>query len=88
MCDKAILENGGTLMFVPNRYRNQKNCSKVFDGYAHALGFVPDYYKTQKVCNKAVNTFAIQFLPDQNKTHKVCVKAVNNCPFVFNYVPD
>ena len=26
MCDKAIVENGGTLEFVPDRHKNQQLC--------------------------------------------------------------
>ena len=36
MCDKNILENGGTLMFVQNFYKNQKVCNKAVNNYAHA----------------------------------------------------
>ena len=28
MCNKAILENGGTLKFVPDCYKNQGMCNK------------------------------------------------------------
>ena len=52
MCDNVILENGGTLLFVRNRYKNQEMCNKTVDNYAHALESVPDCYKTQKMCNK------------------------------------
>ena len=66
MCDRVILENGGTLMFVPDCYKNQKICNKAADNYPHALEFVPDCFKTQKMCNKAVDTYpsATQFVPD------------------------
>ena len=53
MCDNVILENGGTLLFVPNGYKNQEIFNKSVDNYAHALESVPDCYKTQKMCNKA-----------------------------------
>ena len=29
MCDKVILENGGTLKSVPDCYKNQKMCDKL-----------------------------------------------------------
>ena len=48
MCDKAILENGGTLKSVPECCINQKMCGKVVENYPHALEFVPESYKTQK----------------------------------------
>ena len=40
MCDKVILENGGTLKSVPNCYINQEMCNKAADSYPHALEFV------------------------------------------------
>ena len=51
MCEDVILENGGTLKFVPDCYKNRKVCNKAVDNYAYALEFVPDYFKTQKMCN-------------------------------------
>ena len=66
MCNKAILENSGTLNFVFDSSK-QKMCNQTVDNYAHALEFVPDCYKTQKLCNKPVDTYpsGIQFVPDQ-----------------------
>ena len=37
MCDKATLENGGTLKSVPECYKNQEVCNKAVDNYPHAL---------------------------------------------------
>ena len=48
MCDKAILENGGTLKSVPACYKNEEMCNKAVDNYPHASEFVPECYKTQK----------------------------------------
>ena len=31
VCDKAILENGGTLKSVPYCYKNQEMCSKAVE---------------------------------------------------------
>ena len=31
MCNKAILENGGTLKSVPDCYKNQETCNKSID---------------------------------------------------------
>ena len=42
MCDKAILENGGTIKSVPDCYRNKKMCNKAVDNYPHVLEFVPE----------------------------------------------
>ena len=57
MCNKAILENGGTLESVRDRYKTHEMCDKAADNYVHALEFVPDCYKINKMCNKAVNTY-------------------------------
>ena len=48
MCDKATLENGGTLKSVPECYKNQEVCNKAVDNYPHALEFVLECCKTQK----------------------------------------
>ena len=36
MCDKAVLENGGTSKPVPDCYKNQQMCDKAVDNYPHA----------------------------------------------------
>ena len=46
MCDKAILENGGTLESVLDCYKSQQMCDKAVDNYHHTIKFVPDYYMT------------------------------------------
>ena len=46
MCDKAILENGGTLKPVPDCYKNQERCNKPVDNYPQALQFVPECFMT------------------------------------------
>ena len=48
MCNKAILENGGTLESVPDCYKNQEMCNKAVDNYPYTSKFVPNCYKTQK----------------------------------------
>ena len=48
MCDKAILENGGTLKSIHDCYRNQEISNEALDNYPHALEFVSGCYKTQK----------------------------------------
>ena len=47
MCDKATLENGGTLKSVPDHYKNQEMCNKAVDNYSRVLEFVPEYCKTR-----------------------------------------
>ena len=56
MCNKTILENGGTSESVSNCYKNQEIWNKAVDNYPHALEFLPDYYMTQEMCNKIFNT--------------------------------
>ena len=49
ICDKAVLENGGTLESVPDRYKTQKYVIKTFVIiHVYALEFAPDCYKTEK----------------------------------------
>ena len=42
MCDKAILENGGTLKSDPDFCKNQEMCNKAVDNYTYALEFVTE----------------------------------------------
>ena len=56
MCDKAILENGGTLNSVCDYHRNHEMYNKAVGYYPHALEFVPECYKTQKRCDEAADT--------------------------------
>ena len=78
MCDKAIIENGGTLKSVPDCYENQEMCSKAVDNYPYALEFVPECYRTHKMCDKTVNTspFTIKFVPKCFMTQEMYDKAV------------
>ena len=46
ICDKAILENGGTLKCVPDYQKKQEMCNKAVDNYPHALEFVSECYET------------------------------------------
>ena len=48
MCDKATLENGGTLKSVPECCKNQEVCNKAVDNYPHALESILECCKTQK----------------------------------------
>ena len=43
MNDKAILEDGETLKYVPDCYKNQEMCNKAVDNYPHALELVPEW---------------------------------------------
>ena len=48
MCDKFILENGGTLKSAPDCCKNQEMCNEGVDNYPHAIEYVPECYKTEK----------------------------------------
>ena len=78
MCDKAILENDGTLKFVPECYENPEMCNKA-DRYPHALEFVSECFKTQNICDKAVDTqpSTIKFVPEYFMTQEMFDKVVN-----------
>ena len=66
MCDKPILEKGGTLKYIPDCYKNQNMCNKAVENYPPALEFVPECYKTQKMCDKTVDIYpyTIKFVPE------------------------
>ena len=70
MFDKAIIENGGTLEYVPDCYKNQHRCDKAFDIYPLVLKFVLDCYITKNICDKAANIYqpTIQFFPEYYET--------------------
>ena len=70
MCDKAILEIGGTLKSVTDCDKKKKIISnKAVDNYPHASEFVPECYKTQEMCDKVLNT--------HSSTIRICDKAFN-----------
>ena len=52
-----LIENCGTLRYVPDCYKNKKICKKTIDNYPYALEFVLESYKTKKMCDKAVDTY-------------------------------
>ena len=81
MCDKAILQNGGTLKFVPN----YKMCNKAVDNYSHELELVSERYKTQKMSDKSVSTYpsTIKFFPECIMIQELCDKSVNRCFFIW-----
>ena len=63
MCDKAILENGGTLKSVADCYKNiRKMRDKAVDNYPHTLEFLPECYETQEICNKASNKWFLYLI--------------------------
>ena len=62
MCDKAILENGGTSEFVPDCYKNKQMCDEAVDNYSHALKFVLDCYNA--ICCLMLKKGVIKLLID------------------------
>ena len=76
MCDKAILEHGGTFKSVPDSYKNQEMCNKAVDNYPHALKLVPECFKTQRMCDKTVDTdpSTIKFVPECFMTQKCVIR--------------
>ena len=46
MCYKVILENGGTLNYVPDYYKIKDSNKVVVDNYVHTLEILPDCYNT------------------------------------------
>ena len=44
-CYKVILRNGGMIVFIPERYKDQMY-TKAIDNYPHPLRSVLEYYKT------------------------------------------
>ena len=41
MCDKAILETGGTFQSVPDCFKNKKMCNQALDIYLIHYNFFP-----------------------------------------------
>ena len=50
---KVIRNNGGMLIFIPERYKDPNMYDKAVDPhpFSHALRSVPDCCKTHKMCN-------------------------------------
>ena len=90
MCDKSIIENGGTLKSVPYCYKNLEMHYKAIENYPHALELVHKCDKTRKLCDKAVNTYpsTIKFAPECFTTQKLCGKAFNRSFLAFHSIPD
>ena len=42
MCDKAFLENGGTLKSVADCYKSQEMCHKAVHNYPQEKEFIPE----------------------------------------------
>ena len=87
MCDKAILENAGTLKYFPDCYKNHEMCNKAVENYPHVLESVPECYKTQEMCHRAVHRcfFVFDYIPDQYKTQEICNFPVSLYPSFIVY---
>ena len=55
MCYKTILENGGTLKYIPDCYKNQEMCNKAVDNY-------PLFLNAQKSVIKLLINVCLHFL--------------------------
>ena len=40
MCNKTVIENGGTSKYFPDNYKNQKMCNQAVDNYVDALKYI------------------------------------------------
>ena len=80
MCDKDILEKGGTFKYIPNCYKNQEMSIKVVDNYTHPLEFVPDCYMPQKKCEETVDNHSstTKLVSESYKTQEICDKFLIN----------
>ena len=70
MCDKAILENGGTLKSVSNYYKNQERCNKAVGNYRMRQNLFLNAIRVKKMCDKAVHTYpsTLKVVPEYCKT--------------------
>ena len=85
MCDKDVLENGGTLKSVPAT-KTKQNCNEAVDNYPHALEFVPKSIRLQKLCNKAfaILPTKLKCIPECYKIHKLYSGYI--CFPLFDYI--
>ena len=82
MCNKIILENGGTLMSVLDFYKNQEMCDKAVDTHPFTIKYVPKCYKAQEMCYKAILRcfFLFDSIPDQYKAQEI--REIVSCFFI------
>ena len=62
ICDRSILENGGTLKSVPYCYKKQEMYNNTVDNYLHALEFVSGCFMAQECVTKR----SVLILPQKN----------------------
>ena len=103
MCDKVVLENSGTLKYVPDCYKIQKMCNKVVPRYFIVFDSIPYQYKIQEICELVGSLYSVLIVhcPDKHKTHRNTLILVANCtnfllnsihidtnPLTVKYVPE
>ena len=81
----SILENAGTLKYVPDCCKNQELYNKAVDSYHHALEVVPECYKALKMCDKAVSAYpsTIKLVFASLIIQEMYEKAVSRCFLYF-----
>ena len=88
MCDKAVIDNDGTLKSVPDCCENQEICNKEVDNYPPALEFVSECFMTQEMYIKQlIDVFVFASIPDRCKTQEMCNRVVSEDFFSIRYVP-
>ena len=93
MCVKAVDVIPYYLKYVPDCFKTQEMCVKVFNNildYSREVDDIPDYFKTQEMCDRAIdaNPYYLKYVPDCFITQEMCVKAVDANPYYIKYVPD
>ena len=73
MCDKAISRCYLVLGSIPDRYKTQKLCGKVFSENPFSIVYCSAKYKSQRMCNEAVDDSlaALKLIPDWFVTSKI-----------------
>ena len=62
MCNKIILKNGGTLMSVPDFYKNQEMCDKAVDTHPFTINMFRNAIRLKKcVIKQFLGVFFIWF---------------------------
>ena len=86
MCDKAILENGGTLESVPGSYITQKCVVQL----SILIILQYDLFLIAETCDKAVNKCFLPFIyiSDRYKTQEMWDRAIFRDIFIIAYYPD
>ena len=78
MCDWAIEKNPWYLNYVPDQYKTQEICEKVFQEYSRQQYAVTDRFKAKRMCEKAVeeSPWCLKDVLAHFKAEKMCERAV------------